>query len=452
MMSNLKLNIRSNAVSKTNCSKLITDVKMIHDAKMTALIVSALLVNLLLLLMAASALAEWQGKFEVSEGVPHVLNPESPAEGESVLELNELWRVGGDDEDIFFGVIAQLLHDDKGNIYVLDSQLSEIMIFTEDGEYLQSIGREGEGPGEFRNGIDLFWAPGDRLGVVQVWPGKIVFLQPDGNPGGVFKLPYRNGVGFQSATRGVGLDNRIIMSGTAWSNEDGQQLQFSYLKAYDIDGNELAHFHEDSREVRFGGWEFKEETYTDFQRRWAAAPDGRVAAVLPFFDYQITVWNVDGSLDRIIARPDNPLVPRTAQEKKRFQAMYDRFTRWNPESSFQVADNHQSIGQIFFRDDGSLWVQSAQDMWRPEAGRYTSFDVYDHEGRYVQKVHLQADADAVEDGLFFVGDRAYIVTDLFSAMMASLGGDEGDMEVEPEPVTVIAYEFTPPGLAVTKAQ
>lgn len=406
---------------------------------------------ILFALWASSVHAEWQGTIEVNAGVPHVSNPETPADGETVLELQELWRVGGDEEEIFFGVIAEMLHDESGNIYLLDSQLSEILIFTSDGEYLQSIGREGEGPGEFRNGIDMFWAPADRLAVMQVWPGKIVFLQPDGNPGGVFKLPYRNGVGFQSATRGVGLDNRIIMSGTAWSNEDGQQMQFAYLKAYDIEGNELAHFHESATEVRFGGWEFKEETYSDFQRRWAVAPDGRVAAVLPFHEYRIHVWNADGSLERIIERPDNQLVPRTDQEKKRFQAMYDRFTRWNPESTFRVSDHHQCIGQIFFRDDGSLWVQSAQDMWRPEAGRYTSFDVYDQEGRYVQKVHLMAAADAVEDGLFFAGDRAYIVTDLFSAMMASLGGDEEDLETEPEPVTVIAFEFTPPGLAVTKA-
>jgi hypothetical protein len=408
-------------------------------------------INVLLALAASSALAEWPGQMEVTEGVTHVLNPESPTDGETVLELQELWRVGDDEEDIFFGVIGQLLHDESGNIYLLDSQLSEIMIFTPDGEYLQSIGREGEGPGEFQNGIDLFWAPGGRLGVVQAWPGKIVFLKPDGNPGGVYALPYRDGIGFQSASRGVGSDDRIVMSGTAWATENGQQLQFAYLKAYDIDGQELAHFHEESSETRYGGWEFKEEVYVDFQRRWTVAPDGRVAAALSFSDYKIHVWNADGSLERVIERPDNKTIPRTGQEKKRFQAMYDRFTRWNPESTFRVNDKHQSIGQIFFRDDGSLWVQSGQDMWRPEAGRYTSFDIYDGEGRYMQRIHLQADADAVEDGLFFAGDRAYIVTDLFSAMMASLGGDENDLETEPEPVTVIAFEFTPPGLAVTKA-
>jgi len=407
--------------------------------------------NVLLALTASCALAEWRGQVEVTGDVTHILNPESPAEGEFILELQELWRIGGDDEDILFGVISQLLHDDEGNIYLLDGQLSEIQVFDPDGEYLRTVGREGEGPGEFRNGIDMFWSPGGLLGVVQTWPGKIVFLTPKGDPGGVFTLPYRDGTGFQSATRGAGLDDRMILSGSAWTTVEGQQLEFDYLKAYDTEGQELAHFHEASTETRYGGWEFKEEIFADFQFRWAVAPDGRVAAVLSFAEYRIHVWDADGSLDRIIERPDYRPVPRTDPEKERFQAMYDRLTAWNPNSTFLVDDNHPCVGQIFFRDDGSLWVQSSRGMWRPEADRYTSYDIYDHEGRYVRQAHLKADADAVEDGLFYVGNRAYIVTDLFSAFMASLGGDEeGSQEVDPEPVTVIACEIASPGTEVTK--
>jgi len=412
-----------------------------------------ILTTVLLLLAVSGARAQWQGEFEIEEGVTRVLNPETPAEDETVLEMNELWRVGGDDEDFLFGVISQLLHDDDGNIYLLDGQLSEIQVFAPGGEFSETLSREGEGPGEFRNGIDMFWMPNGELGVVQAWPGKIVLVSPLGDSGGEYKLPFRDGTGFQVASRGIGLDDRIVLSGSAWTTVDGKQMQLAYLKSFDAAGQELAHFHESASETRFGGWEFQEANFADFQRRWAVAPDGRVAAVLPFAEYRIQVWNADGSLDRIIERPGYRPVPRTDQEKKRFLAMYERFTRWNPGSTFLVDDNHQSVGQIFFRDDGSLWVQSGRDMYRPEAGRYTSFDVYDVEGRFAQRVHLQADADAVEDGLFFAGNRAYIVTDLFSALMASLGGDEDDgLELDPEPVSVIAFEFMPPGFDVTRVR
>jgi len=44
------------------------------------------------------------------------------------------------------------------------------------------------------------------------------------------------------------------------------------------------------------------------------------------------------------------------------------------------------------------------------------------------------------------GDRAYVVTDLMSAFMASFGveGEEGEA-LEPEPVSVIAFTMSPVG-------
>ena len=149
---------------------------------------------------------------------------------------------------------------------------------------------------------------------LKAWPGKVVLITPEGDPGPTFALPYREGGGFQSVTRAAGHDGAIIMAGTAWTREDGKQIQFTYLKSYDAGGNELATFVETSKEVQFGGYEFVEQEYVDFQRRWAVAPDGRVAAALSFADYRIHVWKADGTLDRIIERPDYPAVKRDGAE------------------------------------------------------------------------------------------------------------------------------------------
>ena len=400
---------------------------------------------LFMLMFATAALAAWEGDITSTDGVTTITNPETPAYGESSQEMIELWRRGGeDDEEIFFGTIAEFLHDDEGNIFLLDGQLSEIQVFSPDGEFLRTIGRQGEGPGEFQNGADMFWGPQGQIGVVQAWPGKIVMITPDGNPGMTFALPYRDGGGFQSVTKGAGHKQNVVLAGTAWTREDGQQLQFTYLKAYDAAGNELATYQETSRETNFGNYEFIEEEYVDFQRRWAVAPDGRVAAVLSYEDYRIHVWNADGTVNRIIERPNYQAVKRTAEEKDRFQTVYNAFTRWNRGSTFRVNDYHQAIEQVFFREDGSLWIQSGAHRWRAADGVFTSFDVYDTEGRFVKQVDLIADADATEDGLFFAGNRAYVVTDLFNAMMARLGGeeDEGTFD-DAEPVNVVSFEFPP---------
>lgn len=183
----------------------------------------------------------------------------------------------------------------------------------------------------------------------------------------------------------------------------------------------------------------------DFQRRWAVSPDGRVAAALSFDQYRLHIWNPDGTVDRIIERPDYQPVKRTGEEKETFQGMYDAFTRWNRGSTFRVNDYHQAVAQIFFREDGTLWVQSGQNRWQAAEGDFTSFDVYDAEGRYLKEVILMADADATQDGLFFAGNRAYVVTNLLSAMMSRLstGGEDEDVDYDAEPVTVVSFEFPP---------
>ena len=194
---------------------------------------------------------------------------------------------------------------------------------------------------------------------------------------------------------------------------------------------------------------FEEKTFSNFQRRWALSPDGRVAAALDFDDYRITVWNADGSVERVIERPDYVPLQRTAEILKRFQKLYDSITRWNPGSTFEVSPTHTAVTQLLFREDGSLWVLSGRGAYEPEADAMASFDVYDRQGRFQRRVHLQMPGDAVEDGLFFVGGRLYVVTDLFSAVMANFGGgDETDeAEIDPEPVTLIAYELGEAGVA-----
>ena len=54
-------------------------------------------------------------------------------------------------EELLFGTIASARRDAAGNLVVADRQALEIRIFDVEGRHLQSLGREGEGPGEFQS-------------------------------------------------------------------------------------------------------------------------------------------------------------------------------------------------------------------------------------------------------------------------------------------------------------
>jgi len=70
--------------------------------------------------------------------------------------------------------------DGSGNLYVLDNGNARIQVFGKDGSFLRSIGREGEGPGEFQiPGRFAVNAAGD-IAVFDMGQGRVSVLDKNG--------------------------------------------------------------------------------------------------------------------------------------------------------------------------------------------------------------------------------------------------------------------------------
>jgi len=93
---------------------------------------------------------EWKGKIEIEDGVKVIKNPKEPLYGEIKFELEEDLSIGEEDDDnyMFFGV-GDIEVDSQENIYVADKRNYRIQKFDRNGNYVQTIGRQGQGPGEF---------------------------------------------------------------------------------------------------------------------------------------------------------------------------------------------------------------------------------------------------------------------------------------------------------------
>jgi hypothetical protein len=402
-------------------------------------IYTAILSILLTCTLAAGAAAEWKGKEVTRDGVLYIKNTETPVTI-TRIEPKPLWERGGEDDDILFGLPSQIVHDADGNIYILDGQLSEIQVFSPSGEYLRTVGREGEGPGEFQAVSDMYLASNGLLGVVRIFPGRIYQIGTDGSPADHFPLPEPDGFQLVHTAR-AGADC-IVVACAVQTGGRNEQIQSTTLKAFDLGGKELAQYCEVKTKTQFGGMRFDEKIFSDFARRWALAEDGRVAVNLSFDDYTINIYNADGTLERVIERPDHRLLKRSDRDYNRFQKLFDGITRYNPGSTFKVSDTHNAIAYLWFRPDGSLWIMSSRAAYDPAEGIFASLDEFDLEGHFVRRIDFVMDGDPVEDGIFIMGDRLFLVTDLFGSFMASLvGDDELEDTGDQEPLRLIAYDL-----------
>jgi hypothetical protein len=93
---------------------------------------------------------EWKGTIEKEDGIKVIKNPREPLYGEIKFELEEDLSIGREDEDNYmFYRVRDIEVDNQGNIYVADMSNCRVQKFDKNGVYLQTIGRLGQGPGEF---------------------------------------------------------------------------------------------------------------------------------------------------------------------------------------------------------------------------------------------------------------------------------------------------------------
>lgn len=143
----------------------------------------------------------WSGTVDtVAGGTVLVRNEAQPIlAGASGWRLEEELRIGtqmGEGPGAF-GRIGALLADSGGRAYVLDTQAREVRVFGPDGAYLRTIGRAGEGPGEFKSPAAMGWGPGGVLRVVDLGNGRVSEFRTTGElegehplPGGFFISPW----------------------------------------------------------------------------------------------------------------------------------------------------------------------------------------------------------------------------------------------------------------------
>jgi len=278
-------------------------------------------------------------------------------------------------------------------------------------------------------------------------------VSPDGTPVGNIELENK-GVPMLWAEGAVCSGGNMVLAVT--ENKRGAKpssgSRNKLLAGYDDGGKELVRYLQKNHDYDYEKMVFREnEAFPDFMWTFTVGPDGRVYVMPERNGYSISVFNRDGSTDRVITRQFESL-PRSDESAKRMRQLAERRFRTAPfKVDYRFEDTEPDVAW-FYRglqvdDDGNLWVRHSRSGIDQPDGVMLTLDVFDARGRFDKQVSFQCGEYSRYAGFFFVGDGRVLlvksfadsVRDWFGGGRGSIG--DGDDTEEPEAVEIICYHI-----------
>ena len=330
--------------------------------------------------------AAYPATVEDVEGVRTVLNPDFPKNGRIRYTLNEELIIGEEDE-LEGGVLNRpqsLDVDPDGNIYVMDWGDVEIKVFSPEGTLIRTIGRKGQGPGEFEMGARFKISEDNKIFILSSRQYRVSVLDIIGE--------YITGFIVDAFAPGIDIDslNRVYYSEMLPSDytltEDYQKVESSFdLYRREADGKnkiKLGEFRDKvsmKRAIKTasgtgisGG--MSRAAYTTC---WLVGPQDRVYIGYNK-DYKIDVydpdWNLVFRFGRTFTQIKNPLYKPELGHPE----FYPAFSEWH----------------MFFDDEDNLWLE----QYIPEDVEEHAYDVFSPDGLYLKQIWVPETLNLVREG------------------------------------------------------
>lgn len=294
-------------------------------------------------------------------------------------------RIGSEEDDPKgFSDIRGILVDRKGNIWIIEGSLQEIRVFDPSGRHLKTIGRNGQGPGEFTYPDGLAMAPDGMIWVHDPKNGRFSIFDQDGK----FVRQQLAPAGGYSYTWSGGIDRQ----GRIWDrifHRDPKNPEVSYVRRASPDWSRVdtLSLPRCSAPGRAG-----EEGYFKFPRGNAIVPffpgamsaidynDGSLWCAPSSAQYRLARIRIEGNdtLARVTGKTDQ--LPVTAAERDSAVSRLKEFMKKAGEVSLdwsRIPKVKPLLSGAFTDEEGRLWVRRTSDEAQ------AIFDVYTREGRAV---------------------------------------------------------------------
>ena len=362
-----------------------------------------------------------------------VAGPRGAAPLPADVDLVAVWTIGGDGEEII-GRITQAFENRQGEICLLDSQLSRVLVYGRDGEALRAVGREGEGPGEFSDS-EVAFSLRNGYAVIQSLPVKLIVLDSLGLPRSnvIPRLSEEEFAKFWAiGYDGCSWEDSIVLACIHLEEGDGMAYAHNELLLIDTWGRRLRRLAGDTHVTQMNEISEREEKF--FRHRFAA--HGSRFYVAPSWEYEIEMLDAGGDSAR--ATGEAPLRKRTPQERERIAVSLGADTEYGRQMRIAVEDFDRGVQQLDIGPEGRLWVLSgAEACGDRREGLLGAFDVYSPDLDFLGRVSLHSPDDLRTDDVWVLGDRVVVVKDAKAAgpEADATAGDTGSE------IQVICYEM-----------
>lgn len=371
----------------------------------------------------------------------------APRSGTVVLRAREMWRVGSND-DVIIGLPYDVAVGSDKNIYVLDIKMLDIKVLSPEGELVRTIGREGEGPGEFTSPSSLIFLSNDVVGVTQARPGRIVGLYLDGRSASNVKPLVR---GSQNETvvimRALADGGNLVIVGfdTAVKADDRSVKRRNFVRRYGLDGQPLNDYVTKESTFKFDeGATVRERDLVFPRENVAVDANGRVYVGL-WERYEINVYAPDGKLERTLQRPFEPWKRGgLARSVARFQMAVQL---WGlPNIEFELEEFESAVLRVRCARDGTCWVQSGRDVYERREGVFAGWDVFSADGAWMRHIEIEAPGSPALDAMILTDEGcALVVTNFLDQVnvLAGLPSYAKQMGRDGQGLELICYRLEP---------
>ena len=319
-----------------------------------------------------------------------------PEVTEALVDL-KFGSLEGNDGNLIFGDIRGVQAASDGTIYVLDQQAAEVRVFDSDGQYLRTIVRRGEGPGEIGDANGIFLSGDTLLWINDTRQWTIIGVDPAGEEIRRFIKPVMSLLSTWTGT----FDNR----GRYWrdTSHSDEQPSFPpppglsswterhYYKSYDLSSGAIDSVYLGEAGFRIYAYSTPDVPFGFLPLRFQASEMIVVNPSGGFWRAHSASYRIartgEGGDTLVVIEAGIPVQPVTDEDRSAYVEgiVEDRpeLRREAEEVAALMPDVKPILARIFVDDESRLWVERVTSTDAPAL-----YDLYSEDGDYLGSVRL----------------------------------------------------------------